>query len=603
MAWKNRKHMCGIAGIIGERPGLALEERLNALNGHLRHRGPDDAGLWISPEGLAGLAHTRLSILDLSASGHQPMTSPDGRLVITFNGEIFNFRELREELEREGVVFRSHSDTEVLLHLYQRHGAAMLPKLRGMFAFCIWDECERSAFLARDPLGIKPLYHSSRADGSLVFASELKALRRAGLVSSGIDPAALTAYFETGSVPEPLTLLQGARCLEAGHWLRWQGGKIEKTCYWKPRFEAGTELADDASGAVRDALLDSVRHHFVSDVPVGIFLSGGIDSTALVALARETGVRDLETFSIGVNDARLDESSVAKATAGIFGTRHHEFRLGDEAAEAAFSEFLQCGDQPSIDGFNTFIVSRFARQRGVKVVLSGLGGDELFGGYPSFVQVPRLARLNRMLHAVPGLAPFIGSRMEHRGTSPRVRRLGGMLRRPPGMAGAYRALRSVFSPRIARLLAARIAPEAAAMRADFDAYPLEAHNELDQVSELEITRYMRNQLLKDSDVMSMAHGLELRVPFVDSHLFEKAARIPASQRLRPGKKMLLEAVPEIPAQVAAAPKRGFVFPFEKWLQGSRGGEFTRMTASLPARNPTWYQRWCVFVLERWLEQG
>lgn len=596
--------MCGIAGILNAEPGplAELETTLRALNRAQRHRGPDDEGVWVSPEGRAGLAHVRLSILDLSPAGHQPMGTPDGRFQITFNGEIYNFRELREELSREGVLFVSDSDTEVLLRLYERQGPEMVGKLRGMFAFCVWDEVEKTAFLARDPMGIKPLYYSMVA-GRLVFASELKSLRRSGMVSSDIDPSALVAYFETGSVPEPMTLLASVRCLEAGHTLVWHEGRLQKSRYWRPVFPDGVATEAEAAERMHESLLDSVRAHFVSDVPVGIFLSGGMDSTALLALARECGHERVSTFAIGVDDAALDESGVARETAARFGADHHELQLSGAAAEESFAEFLKCGDQPSIDGFNTFTVARFARRSGMKVVLSGLGGDEIFGGYPSFSTVPRLARLNRLLRLLPGAAPVAGLVLERHGRSPRVRRLGSMLLRPPSMVSAYQAFRGVFSRRVARCLAYRYAGTSTAAMADWQGEAPQAVTEGDQVSELEITRYMRNQLLCDSDVMSMAHGLELRVPMVDSRLFEAAAQIPAATRLRPGKRMLQEAVPDIPVAVAAAPKRGFVFPFEKWLEASWGDEFSRVSSSMPAPNPTWYQRWSVFVLERWLKDG
>lgn len=530
------------------------------------------------------------------------MSTQDGRFTVTFNGEIYNYKELRQELAAAGTSFCSESDTEVLLHLYQRHGPGMVERLRGMFAFCIWDEQEQCAFLARDPMGIKPLYYSVAADGSLIFASELKALRQSGMVSDQLNGEALVAYFETGSVPEPWTLLQNVFQLEAGCWILWRQDRLEQHAYWHLHFGGDKIEGEEAASSIRAALLDSVKHHFVSDVPVGIFLSGGIDSTVLLALARAAGFSGIKTFSIGVDDQALDESGVARETARHFGSEHHELQLSGSIAEESFAEFLQCGDQPSIDGFNTYTVSRFARHCGMKVVLSGLGGDEMFGGYPSFSTVPELARFSRMAGCVPPLAGLLGNLLERFGSTTRVRRLGTMFARPPGIQSAYRAFRSTFSLKSARILAQRYVPDLPREVSDYDPgmriYPT---NDLDQVSKLELSRYMRNQLLKDSDTMSMAHGLELRVPFVDRVLFETVARVPAAQRLRPGKQMLLDAVPEVPANIAKAHKRGFIFPFEKWLQASWGNEFEKATRTMPDANPTWYQRWSVFVLERWLE--
>lgn len=596
--------MCGIAGILNRdgREASALEAALAGLRRALKHRGPDDEGLWLSSGGKAGLAHTRLSIQDLSAAGHQPMISQDGRLGIVFNGEIYNFRELRHALEGEGVEFHSGTDTEVLLRLYERDGHAMVKRLRGMFAFAIWDEREGRAFLARDPLGIKPLYYTHK-NGGLAFASEVHALQKAGLAGSDLDAVALVRYFESGSVAEPRTLLKEVRCLPAGHTLTWQpDGKIEIARFWSLSFDAGEMTRDAAVSLTREALLDSVRHHFVSDVPVGVFLSGGIDSTAVLALSIASGQRGLETFSIGVDDAGLDESSAAARTAAHFGTRHHELRLDAAAMAASFPQFLACMDQPSIDGFNTHTVAGFARSHGMKVVLSGLGGDELFGGYPSFQKVPVLARFARLGHAVPGSA-LMGKWMERHMPRLPQRRVGSLLQQEPTLLNAWRAFRGIFTRRDAHILAARYAAAAPEESDDAQGLFLPEGDPLDQISAFEMSLYMRNQLLKDSDVMSMAHGLELRVPLVDRVFFETVARIPASLRLQPGKRLLVDAVPEIPAWIAGAPKRGFLFPYQKWLAAGWGAAFQEVAAKVPSPQPNWYQLWSVFMLERWLERA
>lgn len=595
--------MCGIAGILSQKgitPELAAQ--LQTMQEAIRRRGPDDRGVWTSHDRLAGLAHTRLSIIDLSPAGHQPMISPDGRLAITFNGEIYNYRELRDELVKDGFAFNTHSDTEVLLRLYERDGSGMVSRLRGMFAFAIWDERTRSAFLARDPLGIKPLYYSV-LEGRIAFASELRALIKARLTSRELNAPALMRYFKTGTVAEPQTLLQDAYCLEAGHTLTWTAdGHIQTKCYWSIQFNPSPCSAAEAASTVRDALLDSVQAHFVSDVPVGIFLSGGIDSTALVALAREVGQTKIATFAIGVDDAALDESNVAKRTAAHFGTDHHELNLTSEMAEQSFAEFLASMDQPSIDGLNTFTVSSFARQNQMKVVLSGLGGDEMFGGYPSFQQVPRLRRLAAMAHAIPFAGNAAGHLLERLAPSHRARRFAAFLKEDATIANAYRAFRGIFSPREARALSAQFTGQAVNGFATPPMPEPRADDELDAVSECELSLYMRNQLLRDSDVMSMAHGLELRVPFVDRVLFETVSQIPASLRLRQGKQMILDAVPEIPEWVANQPKRGFVFPFTKWLDAKWGEAFRDSAAKIPVTNPTWYQRWSVFMLSQWLAQ-
>lgn len=597
--------MCGIAGILTSSSEAMHPDQSAGVARMLRalkHRGPDDEGTWVSERRDAALAHARLAIIDLSPAGHQPMISADGRFVIVFNGEIYNFRALREELEGAGVGFSTHSDTEVLLQLYARLGPRLVHRLRGMFAFCVWDEANRTAFLARDPLGIKPLYYAGIA-GGLVFASELRALQASGKVSPATDPAAIMAYLETGSVPEPMTLLRDVRCLPAGHSLMWRDGKITEQRDWRIQFpDEGLKPDEDAVALTRAALLDSIEHHFVSDVPVGVFLSGGIDSTAVLALAQAAGHHHLNTFSIGVDDAGLDESSVASRTAGHFGTQHHEWRIDAYHLAESFPAFLQCMDQPSIDGYNTYTVAGFARKHGMKVVLSGLGGDELFGGYPSFQKVPQIARTGRMLRRIPGLAPLIGTTMEHCLPSLPMRRLGGMLQQQPSLANAYTAFRGIFSHHAARrLTAAYCSIEAADVPAP-PTFEVPDADPRDQVSACELSRYMRNQLLKDSDVMSMAHGLELRVPFVDRMLFERVAAVPADTRLQSGKRLLTQAVPEVPEWVANAPKRGFLFPYQKWLSAEWGTAFKDAAKRTGESNPAWYQRWCVFMLDRWLER-
>ena len=594
--------MCGIAGILScsdwsETHSSALQ----TLQRSLHHRGPDDQGIWVDPSNKVGLVHTRLSILDLSSAGHQPMPSQDGRFVITFNGEIYNFKELRAELEASGVGFQSNSDTEVLLNLYQREGGRMLKRLRGMFAFCIWDNQQQTAFLARDPLGIKPLYYSTQS-GSLIFASELRSLRACPLIPSSINGTAVTCYLETGSVPEPLTLLSSVHCLQAGHSLTWQSGATTLERYWELDFSpANNRSYSDAT--TRNALEDTLRAHLVSDVPVGIFLSGGIDSTAIAALAQATGLRHFSTFSIGVDDARLDESSLARRTAAHFQSQHHERQLDARSAKELFVQFLNCIDQPTIDGFNTFTVSDFAKKEGFKVVLSGLGGDEIFGGYPSFQKVPSLARWGRWAHKLGPLATGSGHLLEKHGRSAKMRRLGGFLTSQPNLQNAYRAFRSVFSPAEAKHIAASYGLEINAPESPQEVTSAIDPTDGDHVSRLEISRYMRNQLLKDSDVMSMAHGLELRVPFVDRVLVDYLAGIPSEVRLQPGKNFLLKAVPEIPEWIRQQPKRGFAFPFQKWLREDWNSAFEQSSRRIPFAKPTWYQLWAVFMLDHWLEQS
>lgn len=583
--------MCGIAGIVSSRHSPeTVKSMTQVMQRALVHRGPDDEGLWQSDCGQAVLAHRRLAILDLSPGGHQPMASADGRYTICFNGEIYNFRVLRSELEKEGVEFHSQSDTEVILKLFEREGIDSMKKLRGMFALAIWDQTTRRMFLARDPLGIKPLY-VHRSPGVLAFASELRALCGSGVFGATMNPQAVRRYLESGSVPEPMTLVQEVECLEAGRSLLWQEGSGRIQSFWQLSWSGQEAVTEDAVEFTRKALADSVRHHFVSDVPVGVFLSGGIDSTAVLAMANETGQAGVRAFSIGVDDPAADESAVARRTAEHFEADYHEMRLDGVKARGLFTEFLQHMDQPSVDGLNTYTVSSLAREHGMKVVLSGLGGDEVFGGYSSFSKIPKMLRWHSWARAIPGLVPLL----QH--SKPQHRRLAEFLLSPGSIDDAYASLRGIFARSEAMKLTSWITGQPVVSNPhSVSSNPSPTTDLADEISRLELTRYMRNQLLRDSDVMSMAHGLELRVPFVDSVLVQKLARIPAATRLQPGKRLLTDAVPEVPEWVVNQKKRGFLFPYEKWLSREWGTAFADASKGAPVPVTTWYQKWVVFVL-------
>ena len=587
--------MCGIAGILTPQADADDHRRVAAMQHALRHRGPDDGGMWQSASRQATFGHTRLAILDLSAAGHQPMSA--GRWTITFNGEIYNFKELRRTLEQRGLDLRSQTDTEVILRAYQACGDTCVDHLRGMFAFAIWDEQERTCLLARDRFGIKPLYYHVR-NGRLLFASEVRALLASGAVPRDLDGEALYGYFRAGSVPDPRTLLSAVRSLDAAHAMTWRAGDIRTRKYWDLSF-APPDPAP-AAALTRMALLDSVRHHFVSDVPVGVFLSGGIDSTCLVTLAKAAGIRDLHTFTMSVPGSPDDEGDRARRTAEYFGTCHAECRVDGAGGQQLFGRFLQAMDQPSIDGLNTFAVSSFAHDRGMKVMLSGLGADELFGGYKSFRDVPRLARWSGRLAAARPLRRGV-MRVLARSGDPRHRRLADMVDQPPGVAGAYAAYRGIFTRDEARMLAGRYAGNGAQFDDEHGSLPADPTPE-DSVSRLELSRYVRNQLLRDGDVMSMAFGLELRTPFLDAGLVDAVSRVPAAQRLAAGKQLLLQAVPDLPDGIAYGPKRCFQFPFQDWLRGEWQETFSSVDRTCPVRTGTWYRKWCVFVLEHWLER-
>ncbi len=595
--------MCGIAGIISD--SLSPEElrrRTEAMHDRLRHRGPNDEGVY-ADRGVV-LAHRRLAILDLSETGHQPMSTDDSRYTIVFNGEIYNFRDLRNDLEARGVTFQSRSDTEVILRLFEREGAACVNVLEGMFAFAIWDSREQRCFLARGPFGIKPLY-IWRHRGSLAFASEIRALLRAELSGTSLCRLALQEYFLYGSVQEPRTLIDEIEVLPPGYVLTWQAGGGRRQRYWRLRFPEQPKCGNDAIAVTRAALDDSIRRHFVSDVPVGIFLSGGIDSTSLVALARANGFDKLKTACISFDEEKFNEGHLAAETAAHFRTEHYDCRLSADDGRRLLGEFLEHCDQPSNDGFNTFCVSKVAHELGLRVVLSGLGGDELFGGYHSFQLIPKMLRWHRWLGYTGLLRRIAGTAGQRLGRSPRAQRFGTYLRSPGRITDAYWAVRGFFTPSEAR----KLADYYLGRQDDFarNEWITGTHRDqatlLDDVCHLELNGYMRNQLLRDSDVMSMAWGLELRVPFVDHRLVDAITCIPAEIRLAPGKRLLLAAVPEIPSWIAGRPKRGFAFPFDRWLSAQWGDLFEQLRRKSPVPLTTWYRQWCLFTLGNFIRQS
>jgi asparagine synthase (glutamine-hydrolysing) len=614
--------MCGIAGIIRLNTNNGrLEAKIEKMQTALKHRGPDDAGIYISTDKQAALAHTRLSILDLSAAGHQPMSTTDNRYHITFNGEIYNFQELRENLISQGEKFHSQTDTEVILKLYQRIGSDCVQHLRGMFAFGIWDDLEKTCFLARDPLGIKPLYYYQLGT-TLVFASELRAVLASGLPAINMSLEGLYGYLTTGSVPEPYTLIADIYCLSAGNWLYWQNGNITKKQYWQINFTPEKISPPEAREIVRKALLDSIQHHFISDVPVGIFLSGGIDSTTILGLATQTQKSQLSTYSITFAESEFNEGELAQKIANHFGAKHTEYQVTSSFAKTILPDFLAAIDQPSIDGFNTFCVSKVAHDHGMKVVLSGLGGDEIFGGYQSFQKVPQMVEWSKKLNILPFLRTGLGIGLESWGNSPRIKRFGDFLTQTPSFASAYGTFRGIFSHQEACMIINQLSistpilpplvPPYQGEKPESSSLPL-ARGGLgwgstpeDEVSFLELSCYMRNQLLRDSDVMSMNWGLELRVPFVDKNLLEAVAPIPSNIRLAQGKKLLTQAITEIPDWVINRPKKGFSFPFESWMNSEFGDYFDNVHQNLniPLNIPLkpWYRRWSLAILHHWWEQ-
>ena len=568
--------MCGIAGVLGSPDRAVVERMMQAMQA----RGPDDSGLHLGP-GIA-LGHRRLSILDLSAAGRQPMERHGIRVV--YNGEIYNFRELRADLEARGHVFRTRTDTEVLLALYEEDGTECLRRLRGMFAFAIWDPRGPAPvlFLARDHFGIKPLVYAE-SPGGFVFASDLPGLLASGLVPDRIDRVALVQFLMHGHVVQPRTIFEGVRMLPPGHALAVSpGGSPRVWRYWDldharcAALSAGLDFGAQVE-RLRGLLDRAAAAQMVSDVPLGAFLSGGVDSSALVGLMTRSSGRPVHTFSVGFGGegAELDESSSARRSAAHLGAIHTAVDVtGSDVAEA-LPRIVQGLGQPTIDGVNMYFVSQAAR-RGVKVALAGIGGDELFAGYPAARELARIWD-GSGLPARRRIGMAIGRSGLWRALPPSPARERWELRAlQRNLSSHYSILHSIRSPETAGRLAGAPEEVPAASTGYLAADDPGIADVIARVGRLDLRLYMGSQLLRDADAASMAHSLEVRVPFLDVEVAEFAWGLPGDSKLAsgdpdggiPGKRVLIEAVRDLlPDWTWKGPKRGFTLPFAAWLRG------------------------------------
>lgn len=579
------------------------------MSDHMRRRGPDGSGIWIAEDGRLGFVHRRLAIIDLSDNGLQPMETLDGRYVVVLNGEIYNYKELRGSLTAAGYRFRTESDTEVLLHLYADRGVAMVHDLRGMFAFALWDARKRVLVLARDRYGIKPLYYSD--DGRTCrFASQVKTLRAGGAISNESDPAGEVGFYLFGSVPEPFTTWRAIRSVPSGAIL-----VVDRNGVGAPRHYHSIAQAycaaerqqpprAAASAVVREALLDTVRSHLVADVPVGAFLSSGVDSGVLVGLMRDAGAQRITTVTIGFEEFRglpQDETPLAAEIARRYGAEHATRIVTRAEFEADLPEIMRAMDQPSIDGINTWFVAKAARERGLKVAISGLGGDELFGGYSSFRHVPRWARLMALPSRMPvshgHLRRLAASTAGKLGLHPKA---AGLLEFGGTYAGSYLAKRGLFMP---WELGAVLGPDVAAeglqrllpLRLIDAQLKPSPRTPFARVAVLESSLYLRNQLLRDADWASMAHALEVRVPLVDSVLLAALAPVTVRESIGGGKRLLAGAPSlPLPAAVMNRAKTGFITPVEHWTEATiEAARACSRTA--PGRRAPWARRWSLIV--------
>ncbi len=621
--------MCGIFGIVGKNASVS-QEILQRGTDSLAHRGPDDSGTILLRESVPtsveiGLGNRRLAILDLSPLAHQPMHDSETGNWLVYNGEIYNFRDIRRELEQAGAMFVSHSDTEVLLRAYARWGEACLAKFRGMFAFALWDAARHQLFMARDPMGIKPLYYA-QAGPYFIFASEVRTILGTGLVPRVPDRAGLLNYLTFGSAYDPHTLIEGVRSLPAGHSLVWKDGEALQSEYWDIVDSNESATAD---GTLQSLLEDSVRLQLVSDVPVGVFLSGGIDSSALVSILSRSGVT-ASTFSIVFQEAEFSEAQYSRAVAAKFHTDHHEISVTQSDVLSSIPDALRAMDLPTMDGVNTYFVSRETRRAGVKVALSGLGGDEVFAGYSSFRVVPRMERFADIWNRMPGAmrSPLAALFDAVSRDTDQKRKLLSLASDNGRGLHPYFLTRRLFTPSQCDLLfpgsKAFDAEAAASQRAALTrALALDPVN---RVSYLESRCYMLNTLLRDADCMSMSQGLEVRVPLIDHQLAKAVLALPGASKLNhTPKKLLVDSLAgSLPDDIVHRRKRGFTLPFEHWmrqelrseiepvLQAQRvnsgplgglldGDRVQQIWQDFLGGTASWSRPWSLYVLHRWCE--
>jgi asparagine synthase (glutamine-hydrolysing) len=634
--------MCGICGIVGIEDAQESARIVRRMAAAIVHRGPDEDGFLIAPTAAPGVAlgMRRLSIIDLPG-GHQPIYNERGDVAIVYNGEIYNFRELHAELESAGHKFRTRSDTEVVVHGYEQWGEACVEHFRGMFVFAILDmrggpASTSKVFLARDRLGIKPLYYTV-AGGILYFASEVRALLASGRAPRTISPDALDSYLQFGSVCEPMTLVDKVFSIPPGHRMTIPTAFPVQKAMPEPYWSFGEAAAhkpqdmpvtlEAAAKRLRPLLEEAVSGHLIADVPLGIFLSSGLDSTAIVALASRAQP-GLHTFTVIFSEQEFSEAEPARATAKQFGTQHEELMLNGDEMLQHLDEAVSSLDQPSMDGINTFFVSWAARKAGLKVALSGLGGDEVFGGYSTFSSGPRASRLaalgRKFPRAVRGATARAIGRAGGRGDA--GRKLAALWRNSDALPHPYFFTRALYTPdhaaalRGVALSSANDIPwrnwlaETARQAAKLDSFAA--------ISCLEARSYMVNTLLRDTDSVSMAHSLEVRVPLLDHVLVEFVAQLPAAAKQRRGinKALLVESLRGLlPEHILSGRKRTFTFPWEHWLRGSLGA---RVRAGLEQPSPAlaphmnsssvqavwlafeacktnWSRPWSLYVLNQW----
>jgi asparagine synthase (glutamine-hydrolysing) len=603
----------------------------------LAHRGPDDEGIELLPlagnaEFCVGLGSRRLSIQDLSPAGHMPMKDSATGNWIVFNGEIYNFQVLRRDLQKLGHQFCSHGDTEVLLKAYAQWGETCLDRFVGMFAFALWDARKERLFLARDRLGVKPLYYYA-SPGLFLFGSEIRALLASRLISRRVDMTGLASYLAFGAVQDPFTIIEGVRSLHPGHTLVWENSQTETRMYWCLTEVASrptsTDNLSEAAKTVRDLIQQAVSQRLISDVPIGAFLSGGVDSSSVVAIASEVSPKPIETFSVVFGDTKFCEATYSNQVARGFGCHHHQIELTETQLLEEIPYVLDSLDQPTVDGVNTYVIARAAKEAGVTVALSGLGGDEIFAGYSSFLSVPRMISFR----CYAGWLALVGRGFTALLGGSETNKLSKFL----AMAGndyygghPHFLSRALFLPGAVRTLLGREGTKDGNVLAAWnDAGLVERVRNLDpvnQVSALEASTYLANTLLRDTDCMSMAVSLEVRSPLLDHRLWEYVLPLAGSLKLdsKLPKPLLLRAVGEqLPSEIYMRRKMGFTLPFQRWLADGLRPTLERELLKDPlgedvplepramadvwkaflAGRTNWSRPWALFALKQWIRRN
>ncbi|MBC7919819.1 MAG: asparagine synthase (glutamine-hydrolyzing) [Ferruginibacter sp.] len=599
--------MCRIAGIVGNFP--SPDEKRTLVRGMadcMAHGGPDDEGLWEDRAACWCFGHRRLSILDLTSAGHQPMSTPDGTIWITFNGEIYNFRALRAELRALGCSFRTQTDTEVLLWAYHAWGEESFSRLNGIFAFALFDARRQVVLLVRDASGIKPLYYAVHHQ-SLVFASEVKAFKMTGL-SFPEDPDWKIHFLTFGFLPQERTTLQSVSALPKGHYLTWDIPTGKFTVHPHTRFHFSSEVVDreESLRLIREQLAQAVERQLISDAPIGVFLSGGVDSSLLALLAEQTQGENLRTLSVTFSEDQYSEQKFQQAVVERLRGTHTYYVVTQSDFIEHLPRIFGAMDQPSVDGINTWFISKCAREAGLKAVLSGLGADELLGGYPSFARIDTLENLCRL----PGRVFSAGELFrDEKLKKLSFLQLGNDL-------GRYLFLRGMFTPRrVARFLDATEGEVKNKLRSMGLGDALNGLAPGNKASWLELNIYMQSQLLKDTDYMGMSHGLEVRVPFLDQEFVRSVMRIdPGVKFIRHQPKELLKSAFRdlLPESVWKRPKMGFTFPFQQWIKQTDAfrklmhhpNQAVREIAQSFGRGEThWSRCWSLIVMDTWGKNG